>query len=62
MIYLQLVNGAAFKMGRAERANIEHEMWVCRDAQDKIILALDRRIVAAYSGLAPPAFQGIEVP
>jgi hypothetical protein len=62
MIYLQLVNGAAFKVKRAKRVRIEGEMWVCRDSQRRIVLALDRKIVAMYSQEAPAESQATELP
>ena len=62
MIYLQLVNGAAFKVKRAKRARLEGEMWVCRDAQRRIVLALDRKVVAMYSQDAPSESQARELP
>jgi len=62
MIYLQLVNGAAFKVKRAELAGIEGEMWVCRDAKHRLVLALDRKIVAMYSQDAPSHSRATELP
>jgi len=62
MIYLQLVNGAAFKIARAEQARLEGEMWVCRDAESNIVLALDRKVVAIHSRRPLNASQMTELP
>ena len=62
MIYVQLVNGAAFKVKRAKQVRIEGEMWVCRDAKRRLVLALNRKIVAMYSQEAPSESQATELP
>jgi len=62
MIYFQLVNGGAFKLKRAKRVRIEGELWVCRDAQRRIVLALDRKLVAMYSHDAPSESNTRELP
>ena len=62
MIYLKLVNGADFKVKRAMWAGIEQTMWVCRDAEKRIVMALDRQSVAAYSQVPPPGSEATELP